>query len=401
MTHVVLCVQNLSVPQDPRVWREATTLRRAGYQVSVVCPLGPNRRGHEEVDGVSIHRYRAPVDTTTTAGYVAETVCALVLSTALVLRLHARRRVAVVHAANPPDTYFLLGWLLRPLGIRFVYDQHDHCPELMEEKWHGSPAAVRLMRVLERLSLRSAHLVVTANDSSRSIAIARAALPEAGVVTVRNGPETTPAGHAASPMRGPAVVRIAYAGRMGTEDGVDVLLKAVAALDRVHPGQIRLDLIGTGEDVPRLRAKAAELGIANLVDWPGWLAAPELAERLSRATIAVSPDLDNAFTRLSTMSKVSEYIASGLAVVAADIPENRVTAADAARYFAAGDVVSLTAAIDSLVLHPEERDALSACARRRAPLLVWAKSAERLLAAYRWLLDGGPPVQGSQLAEAE
>jgi glycosyltransferase involved in cell wall biosynthesis len=100
------------------------------------------------------------------------------------------------------------------------------------------------------------------------------------------------------------------------------------------------------------------------------------------------------------MTKVSEYIALGLAVVAADIPENRVTAGGAARYFAPGDVVSLTAVIEALLLHPEERPELSVRARQRAPLLSWTNSAERLIAAYRWLLDDGPPVLGSQLAEA-
>jgi hypothetical protein len=44
---------------------------------------------------------------------------------------------------------------------------------------------------------------------------------------------------------------------------------------------------------------------------------------------------------------------------------------------------------------------LSARARRRAPLLLWTNSADRLLAAYHWLLEDGPPVLGSQLAEAE
>jgi glycosyltransferase involved in cell wall biosynthesis len=398
--HVVLCVQNLSVPQDPRVWREARTLRGAGYRVSVVCPLGTNRRRHEELDGIAILRYRAPVDTTTKVGYIAETACALAFAAAFVLRLHLRHRVAVLHAANPPDTYFLLGWLLRPLGVRFVYDQHDHCPELMAEKWGGSRAAVRLMRLMERLSMRSADLVVTANDTSRRIAIARARLAESRVVTVRNGPEITSVANVAPPTTGDGVMRIAYAGRMGTEDGVDILLKAVAALDRAHPGRIHLDLIGTGEDVPRLHSEARALGILELVEWPGWLSATAVAERLSRASVAVSPDLGNAFTRLSTMTKVSEYIARGLAVVAADIPENRVTAGTAALFFAPGDVASLTAAIEALMLNPEQRVELSVLARGRAPVLMWKNSAERLTAAYRWMLDLGPPVLGNQLAEA-
>ena len=35
---VLILVQNLPVPFDRRVWMEATTLQRAGYRVSVVCP---------------------------------------------------------------------------------------------------------------------------------------------------------------------------------------------------------------------------------------------------------------------------------------------------------------------------------------------------------------------------
>ena len=35
---VLIVVQNLPVPFDRRVWLEATTLTRAGYQVSVICP---------------------------------------------------------------------------------------------------------------------------------------------------------------------------------------------------------------------------------------------------------------------------------------------------------------------------------------------------------------------------
>ena len=35
---VLIVVQNLPVPFDRRVWLEATTLARAGYRVSVICP---------------------------------------------------------------------------------------------------------------------------------------------------------------------------------------------------------------------------------------------------------------------------------------------------------------------------------------------------------------------------
>ena len=35
---VLIIVQNLPVPFDRRVWMEATTLQKNGYEVSVICP---------------------------------------------------------------------------------------------------------------------------------------------------------------------------------------------------------------------------------------------------------------------------------------------------------------------------------------------------------------------------
>ena len=41
-TGVLIIVENLPVPNDRRVWLEATTLRAAGYRVSVISITGVN-----------------------------------------------------------------------------------------------------------------------------------------------------------------------------------------------------------------------------------------------------------------------------------------------------------------------------------------------------------------------
>jgi len=57
----LLVVQNLSLPFDRRPWREALSLSRAGWDVSVICPKGDGRDLESRVtlDGVAIRRYRA------------------------------------------------------------------------------------------------------------------------------------------------------------------------------------------------------------------------------------------------------------------------------------------------------------------------------------------------------
>jgi hypothetical protein len=37
---ILMLVENLPVPADPRVWAEATTLCDQGFQVSIICPTG-------------------------------------------------------------------------------------------------------------------------------------------------------------------------------------------------------------------------------------------------------------------------------------------------------------------------------------------------------------------------
>ena len=56
---VLIIVENLPVPFDRRVWQEATTLKQAGYNVTVICPTGTNyKKKHETISGINIYRYQ-------------------------------------------------------------------------------------------------------------------------------------------------------------------------------------------------------------------------------------------------------------------------------------------------------------------------------------------------------
>ncbi len=56
----------------------------------------------------------------------------------------------VIHAANPPDMFFLIGLFYRLFGKKFVYDQHDLSPEMFQVKFkdHIKPLH-RLLLFLE------------------------------------------------------------------------------------------------------------------------------------------------------------------------------------------------------------------------------------------------------------
>ena len=160
--HVLIVVQNLPVPLDRRVWLECQALRDRGYRVSVICPKGPGDPSYQELDAVRIHKYAPAPAASGVVGYAAEFAYSWLRTAVLALRVHRQDSIDVMQACNPPDTYWLLARLLRPLGVKFVFDQHDLCPELYQSRFNGSRSRLleRALLWLERMTYRTADRVV-------------------------------------------------------------------------------------------------------------------------------------------------------------------------------------------------------------------------------------------------
>ena len=126
---VLLLVENLPVPFDRRVWMQATTLQRHGYQVTVICPRGHYAAGREVLDGVSIYRYPLP-SLPGIGGHVVEYAIALAMTFALTCVVRLREGFDVIQTANPPDLFFLIGGVFKLFGTPFIFDQHDGMPEI-------------------------------------------------------------------------------------------------------------------------------------------------------------------------------------------------------------------------------------------------------------------------------
>src|SRR5277367_2794076 len=75
---VLIIVENLPVPFDMRVWKEALSLQQAGYSVTVLCPRGNGYvKRHEVVNGVHVYRHPLPKEGNSPLGYVREYASAL------------------------------------------------------------------------------------------------------------------------------------------------------------------------------------------------------------------------------------------------------------------------------------------------------------------------------------
>jgi glycosyltransferase involved in cell wall biosynthesis len=399
---VVILDENLPVPLDRRVWLEARALADAGYRVTIVSP-----RGHGDMagladrrEGIRILRYpQRPASGL--AGYVVEYLPSMLFATVWLLALRLRGRVDVVHGCNPPDLFFLLGRLAGLWGARYVYDQHDVNPELAATKWARSPLRgplEGLTRALERASYGSAAAVIVPNDSYARLAMERGGVPAERIAVVRNAPpgdRFRTLGEGAEPPSDGSF-RIGYLGVMGSQDGVELLIEAIARLGTLAPElAVHADLVGDGEARRRLEALADRLGLADRVTFHGYRPPEVFVPILAATHVCVSPDPPTPFNDVSTMTKVVEYLAIGRAVVAFELAETASILGPAGVVVPEASADALAAALAELAADRPRLAELTRLASSRLDAidLRWEHSAERLLEVYESLLT--PSVSGT------
>jgi glycosyltransferase involved in cell wall biosynthesis len=302
-----------------------------------------------------------------------------------------RRGFDVLHAHNPPDTLFLVALPFKLLGKKFVFDQHDLCPELYRSRYSAPEGFyTRVLRMLEWCSLKLADITIATNESYKQIHIERANKNPRDIFVVRNGPNQmrmTPTAPSAR-LKGLNKSILCYVGSLNPQDGVDYLLRSLRHL--LH-GLKRSDfycvIMGTGDSLQDLRDLVENLQLNGCVELTGFVSDEDLQANLAAADICVDPDPSSPLNDLSTWIKIMEYMASAKPVVAFDLKETRFSARDAAIYVAPNNETEFAEAIAKLMDHPERQNQMGTYGRRRVEdELQWAKVGHNLLTAYGTLL---------------
>ena len=381
--------ENLTLPFDRRVWMELNALREAGYQVSAICPMGEGGTApHEVLNGIRIWRYPAPPATSGFVSYVWEFLYCWLRTAWLTMGVFGRYGFDVIHTANPPDTFWAIALPFKLVGVKFVFDHHDLCPELYLSRFGPERAGSlphRLLGALERAQFACADLVISTNESYRHVALTRGGKTRAQVVVVRSGPSHQRFATVHEP--DPALKRgkpylVAYLGVMAPQDGVDHLVRA-ARLVLAQRDDVAFTFIGAGDSFEELKSLSASLGLGAACQFTGRIPDADVERILATADVCVSPDPKNPLNDVSTMNKVLEYMACAKPVVCFDLREHRHSAGEGALYAEPNRDEDLAAKITQLLDDPALRERLGAMNRRRfLDTLAWEHNAGALIAAY-------------------
>ena len=388
---------------------EASLLTEAGHRVKIIALRSNGQAGHEILNGVEIYRLptldlfkKTPFANVNRLnllfftlksflGYLVEyfyfTAACLIVST----YIFVSRGFDVLHAHNPPDTLFLVALPFKLLGRKFVFDQHDLCPELYRSRYGAIEGfATRLLRIFEWCSLKLADVTIATNESYKQIQIERANKNPRDIFIVRNGPNQvrmTPVTPNAR-LQGMNKYILCYIGSLNPQDGVDHLLRALRhLLYELKRSDFHCVIMGSGDSLQDLRDLAEKLQLNGCVDLAGFVSDEDLQANLAAADICVDPDPSSPLNDVSTWIKVMEYMAYAKPIIAFDLKETRFSAGEAAIYVQPNKEAEFAQAIVELMEQPELRKKMGAHGRRRIEQeLQWNKVGGNLLAAYETLL---------------
>ncbi|HEU5378210.1 MAG TPA: glycosyltransferase family 4 protein [Ktedonobacteraceae bacterium] len=424
---VLIVLENRPASADTRIWAIVMALVVYGFEVSVISPnaktLNPfgfslyntSRRGwawlRRNIDpledteiknatyncnarayppGVHLYSYRQPRSSKGQASYLFEYVLSMCQTWWLSLYVWRKHGFDVIHAANPPDSFFFLSWFYRPFGKRFIFDLHDLAPELFQAKFgKRTRFLLPLLYWLEKRSCVAANLILTTNKSQKEKIIERAGCPPEKVHIVRNGPDLNRLYRVPAE---PALKRgfpflLVYLGNMESQDGIEYALRVMHELVFIHGRKdVLLALLGDGGHLPELQELARDLSLEAFVYFTGWVSDQKIRRYLSTADIGLCPDPHNGVNELSTTIKSMEYMAMSLPCVAFDLKETRVTMREAALYATPNSVQDFARQILRLLDDPASRASRGQEGRIRIETyLSWDHARRNLLGAYATL----------------
>ena len=242
----------------------------------------------------------------------------------------------------------------RRFGLRYLLHVHDY-NYTDEYRRRGA-----LMKSLIASLFRHAEKILVLGHREHRALSSLLQLPQHQVAVLHNA-VPDPLRDGARPRRGAGTCHILFLGHLSVRKGVPELLQALSR-PALSSRQWRATLAGGGP-VDEFRRLATDLGIAQRVDFPGWLGAARIRELCGDADVLVLPSHAEGLAMA-----VLEGISYGLAVIATPVGAHpEVIEPEVSGILVPpGDVEALA---DALVRLVDDEGLRRRFGRRGAPLL--------------------------------
>jgi len=368
-------------PFDPRIFhKEAQTLVQAGYKVVLIAP---HDKESESVGGVYImglprykRRFYRPFNWWR------------------ILRMALRQKADVYHFHDPellPIGLWLQWWTGKPV----VYDAHEHYPDaILIREWIPSPAREPISKLFDLIELRFGALFSAVSVADDEVE-ARFKKISPRVVKLYNFPLRTifQAGQSEETKSADRLNSVVHVGLLTEERGVWIMLDAISSLINIYNIDVTLTLVGRPSSLTlekQVKDCVQAKSIASHVELVGQVPYVKVPSYTRRARVGWVPwqPIEKHCKNIPT--KMFEYMACGLPIVASDLPPIRrfIAESECGILVNAADAHEHAKAILYLLDHPDEAQRMGENGRRAVKEKYnWESEGRKLLRLYEELLS--------------
>jgi glycosyltransferase involved in cell wall biosynthesis len=354
---------------DGRVMRYAETLARAGYWVDAITLKREGQPSQENINGVMVWRIQQRLkNERSKASYLWRILQFFFRSMVFVSKRHWQKSYDLIHVHSVPD-FEVFATLLPKLGkTKVILDIHDIVPEFYAAKFNVGQKSLTFvaLKILEKLSCAFADHVIIANDLWREKLTQRSTVAEKCSSFI-NYPDLSVFQPGLRSRQPDDKFIVLYPGTLNWHQGLDIAINAFDKAKKYAPG-MELHIYGEGsarEDIVRL---IAELNLSRQVFLHAPLPLKQVARVMADADVGIVPKRNDSFGGEAFSTKILEFMALGVPVIAADTKVDTYYFNDSLlKFFRAGDVDSLA---DALLENYLDRDTSS---RRVVAALEYAK----------------------------
>ena len=271
------------------ILRLAVALRSENVNVRVVAPAGPGLPSSDEIEGISIERFRYAPRRYEKLAYTGNMANDVASSWTARLALVGFLGSDFIHSVRvrrsfEPELVHAHWWF--PNGVVGTWVSGlAHIP--LVTTLHGTD--VRLVRKVGVAKPLFAHVL---KHSAAVTTVSRWLKDETEVLVPGVHPTVAPMPVATSlfsPGSSRNGQKLLFVGRLNDQKGADHLVRALAAMKTPAAS---LDVVGDGPNREALQQLAQQLGVSSRIRWHGQLSQSELPLLYQRAAAVVIPSVD-------------------------------------------------------------------------------------------------------------
>ncbi|MCU1330871.1 MAG: glycosyl transferase, group 1 [Bryobacterales bacterium] len=336
---------------DNRVRRYAECLAARGDVVDAIALRGNGQAKESRLKGVTVSRIQARTrNEKGPFSYLFRLLAFFIRSTVVLTLRHLSEPYDVIHVHSVPDFQVFCTLIPRLLGARVILDLHDIVPEFYASKFGVDDQCFvfRALLRVEKMSTRFADHVIISNDLWRGKLVQRS-VPAAKCSSIINYPDPGIFHTRERRNLGSGFV-ICYPGTLNHHQGVDLAVRAMADL---RDSEAKLLVVGDGPDRAALIALATQLGVNDRVFFLGTVPLEEVARIMSAVDLGIVPKRADGFGNEAFSTKILEFMACGVPVLAARTKiDTHYFNDELVQFFEPGDVQDLAARIRELTASP-------------------------------------------------